>query len=291
MKRLSPPSITTCELYHACVSGIAENSLKDRFKDCWDDINEQADDYIYRAGIGTLFLIAPLKSKKDEDPIVIGKVRKSELINLYEYYMLKRQPVREIYDVILVAANDKCPFCGGIGCPKTLDHYLPKANYPQFSVVPSNLIPACRDCNTGKSNTLASIASEQVLHPYFDDGCFFSEQWVFAQVIQTSPCSLRFYVDAPANWDEVKKNRVKKHFDSFDLAKRYSIQAAEELSILVDQRRREPISNLSPKTFKEYLLNCADSAALFTNHWKRVMYQALSKNDWFCKNSFSHLTH
>lgn len=291
MKRLSPPHISTRELYNACVSGVTENRLKSSLESCCNDINKQADEYIHHARIGILFLIKPIVYRKGEDPIVLGKLRKSELVTLYEYYMLQKQPAREIYDKILVAANDKCPFCGGIGRPKTLDHYLPKANYPQFSVVPANLIPACRDCNTGKLNMLASIASEQVLHPYLDDECFFSEQWVFAQVEQNSPCSLRFYVDAPANWDEVKKNRVKKHFGSFDLAKRYSIQAAEELSMLVDLRKRKPICDWSSEIFREYLLTIADSSTLFINHWKKVMYQALSKDDWFCKNPFSQLTH
>jgi hypothetical protein len=35
------------------------------------------------------------------------------------------------------------PACGEDGTPDTLDHYLPKETYPEFSVTPANLSPTC----------------------------------------------------------------------------------------------------------------------------------------------------
>lgn len=198
--------------------------------------------------------------------------------------MVKRSIPRNIYDSILVAANDRCPFCGGIGQPRTLDHYLPKANYPVYSVHPANLVPSCRDCNTGKSNALALVVGEQVLHPYFDDDSYFNEKWVAASVVTTEPITLVFYVDPPVHWDRVNKERSLAHFTDFDLAKRYSIQAAEELSTLVDQRKGY-MRDFTPELFKSYLLSIA-SGPLFVNHWKSVMYQALSENESFCSKVF-----
>lgn len=285
MKRLLRPNISARGSYLTCVSSVAENGLKNRLETCCDNIDEQANEYIYQAGIGKLFSLVPLKCRRNEDPIVIGDVLKSELVELYDYNMVKRQPARSIYDVILIAANDKCPFCGGIGRPKTLDHFLPKANYPQFSVFPLNLVPACRDCNTGKSNALASNANQQVLHPYLDDEYFFSAQWIFAQVVQTKPCSLKFYTAPPEAWDKASKDRVKTHFEDFDLAKRYSIQTAEELSTLIDQRARY-MRNLTSENFSEYMQSVANSSVLFANHWRKVMYKALAENEWFCKQQF-----
>ena len=281
MKKLKEPQLSARDSYLTCIYGVSSGDLKSRLEACCDTVDQQALEYIAQANEGELYTLAPLTCLKGEDPVVIGNVLKSELVKLYNYYMVKKHPARNIYDKLLLAANDKCPFCGGIGRPKTLDHFLPKANYPQFSVFPLNLVPACRDCNTGKRNTLATSARDQVLHPYLDDDCFFTEQWIFARVVQTEPCAIEFYVSPPENWDGVSKDRVNKHFDDFDLAKRYSIQAAEELSTLVDQRS-EIMSSWPKELFVEFLTSVENSVTLFCNHWKRVTYQTLAKDEWFC---------
>ncbi|MDD1009704.1 hypothetical protein M5G27_19690 [Pseudomonas shahriarae] len=61
-----------------------------------------------------------------------------------------------------------CPVCGrdALG---TLDHYLPKANYSEFSFYSINLIPACDRCNNKRSNSFkGGNVGERPMHPYFD---------------------------------------------------------------------------------------------------------------------------
>lgn len=61
-----------------------------------------------------------------------------------------------------------CPVCGrdALG---TLDHYLPKANYSEFSFYSQNLVPACDRCNNKRSNAFKGAnIGERPLHPYFD---------------------------------------------------------------------------------------------------------------------------
>ncbi|QXI48855.1 HNH endonuclease [Pseudomonas anuradhapurensis] len=61
-----------------------------------------------------------------------------------------------------------CPVCGrdALG---TLDHYLPKANYAEFSFYSKNLVPACDRCNNKRNNAFKGVnAGERPLHPYFD---------------------------------------------------------------------------------------------------------------------------
>ncbi|WP_322053233.1 hypothetical protein [Paraburkholderia bannensis] len=57
-----------------------------------------------------------------------------------------------------------CPMCGGFS-KGTLEHVLPKADFPEFYVFSANLVPSCQVCNGKRSNT-ASAAG--ILHPYFD---------------------------------------------------------------------------------------------------------------------------
>lgn len=64
-------------------------------------------------------------------------------------------------------AHKVCAMCGSFGS-ETLDHVLPKGQYPEFSVFSSNLVPAC-PCNSKRSDTAKGLgAGQRVLHPYFD---------------------------------------------------------------------------------------------------------------------------
>jgi len=285
MRRLNLPSITSVDAYSICLSSVTDVELKARLTDISTDIEASSAEYVYQASISSIYTIAPLNHARGVDPVVVGHVLKSELVDLYDCHMVQKKPGRRIYDAILVSANEKCPFCGGIGRPKSLDHYLPKSKYPQFSVLPQNLIPSCRDCNTGKGSVLAQAADQQPIHPYFDSDCFFLEQWVYARVLYTSPCTLEFFTSIPDGWSELNFLRVVNHFKDFDLAKRFSIQAAEELSTIIDQRKGY-LNNATPVEFANYLRSVAGSSALFINHWRKVMYQTLAADEWFCTHAF-----
>jgi len=281
MKKLSAPAFSDIETYLTCTSSVANEVFRNRLESCSNIIQVKTTEYVQKAVTAELYSISYFSTVRGVDPVVVGNLKKSELTKMYSTYMVNKQyPARYVYDAILVAANDKCPFCGGIGQPKTLDHYLPKANYPFFSVLPANLVPSCRDCNAGKSNNLALQPGKQVLHPYFDNDCYFNERWISAKVVMTNPIALEFYVNPPINWNQLRIERVTSHFTDFDLAKRYSLQAAEELSTLIYQRNSF-MENFTSSEFRDYLMSL-DGDILFINHWKRVMYAALAANVEFC---------
>ena len=200
---------------------------------------------------------------------------------------LQAKPARVIYDSILSQAPlGRCPFCG-VGHASTLDHYLPKTKYPQLSVIPLNLVPCCKDCNTGKSTAIAYSAEEQSLHPYFDHNGFTSEQWLFAEVISTYPETVRYFVDPPEHWDCISKKRVKSHFEAFKLASRYGIEAANELAgrkQFFDFFRSE----YGSKASVELLIKEAEShAENHVNSWQTALYQALVNKHRGCIGEFS----
>lgn len=61
-----------------------------------------------------------------------------------------------------------CPMCGSPGTG-TLDHYLPRDSYPEFSVMLANLVPTCSHCNTGgKGKVVHGKSPERFIHPYYD---------------------------------------------------------------------------------------------------------------------------
>ncbi len=98
----------------------------------------------------------------------VRTVDKTKFINLYESPTgtIKRDIIDKIEDHDL----SYCPFCGGLGVPDTLDHFLPKDEYPEYSVFSKNLIPCCDSCNRKKSTkTVDENGEKMFFHPYYDD--------------------------------------------------------------------------------------------------------------------------
>lgn len=61
-----------------------------------------------------------------------------------------------------------CPMCGSLSTG-SLDHYLPREVFSEFSIMRANLIPACTHCNSHeKGNTYIGPPPARFIHPYFD---------------------------------------------------------------------------------------------------------------------------
>ena len=92
---------------------------------------------------------------------------KSDLLSLYVSNIVPAKALRKsIRDLPLT----RCPYCGRHGKPKTLDHFLPKDDYPEFSLYYKNLIPCCWTCNHAKRKQLwdETTGARLFLNPYFD---------------------------------------------------------------------------------------------------------------------------
>lgn len=284
MRALVAPTDNPGEVYQTCVNSITDENLRNRLNLLTNYIGVAAADYQQRAAAKQFYTIP--QNNCGNDDIALGSVTKTELKNVYSTHMVgQKKPARAIYDLLKSKAPlGRCPFCG-IGHVSTLDHYLPKAKYPQLSVVPLNLVPSCKDCNTEKSTAVASTAEAQSLHPYFDHQNFISEQWLFAEIICPAPVTIRFFVQAPEHWDEISKARVQAHFRGFKLDSRYSVEAGYQVSCL-----REMLSQyerLSPDEIRQMLAIKADGyAKLHRNSWETAMYQVLSASDWYCEGGF-----
>jgi hypothetical protein len=61
-----------------------------------------------------------------------------------------------------------CPMCGSPGTG-SLDHFLPRTTFPEFSIFRANLVPACAPCNSASKGQLyRRDPGERFIHPYFD---------------------------------------------------------------------------------------------------------------------------
>ena len=218
---------------------------------------------------------------------VSGQVSADEMVKVYTDRMVgKQSPGRIYYDKLKsTPPHGRCPLCGQ-RVVSTLDHHLPKANYPALAVTPINLIPSCNDCNKIKSNNIPTCAAEETLHPYFDDVEI--DYWLKCTVIEETPVSVHFYADPPEHWDDLLSNRVRYHFTSLELSKLYVSHASEEL-ISICTLMQNTFNSGGMLSVKELLLDTASSrATVFKNSWQTAMYIALANNDWYCNGGFQY---
>ena len=281
MRKLDAPSNSPIDVYDICCAAVSGTALQRTYETNRPIILGAI--ALFSAATATAsWANLPRVPRGSPNLVIAGSLTKKNLIDLYDAYMVGASGAsRKVYDDILVAAGGQCPFCGGLGQVCTLDHYLPKANFPLYSVLPLNLVPCCRDCNTGKNASFSTVDHQQTLHPYLDNDKYFLERWVSAEVQRTNPVVMTFKCTPSPEWSSDDKSRVNQHFTNYRFARRYSIQAGAELSRLLDLRSNS-LRTLSPEAFKAYLLENANSKDFDLNGWSRTMYSALAETDWFC---------
>lgn len=277
MKRLPLPDLDAVEVYGACVGEVLNTDLSTRFIDVVDNLVALAQEYGSRASASGLHLY-PASEWGKGDQIVLGGLTKTQFNDLYSTYMVPaNRPARVYYDKLLNSAPlGKCPLCG-VGQVSTLDHFMSKAYYPYFAVLPINLVPACSDCNTKKASTRMTELS-QPSHPYFESPEVENGTWLFASVVETSPATATFSVIPPQHWSETMCLRIKNHFHDLELASRFAIEAASEMATLADYLDWLATS----EKIREHLSMTAQLERLHRrNTWKAALYEALSQSAWY----------
>jgi hypothetical protein len=121
---------------------------------------------------------------------------KKQATYLKGHYRRSKTVLPHIDQLREAQAHQVCPMCGSLHSG-TLDHLLPQADYPEFSIFSLNLVPACK-CNSIRQNVLKGTPpGERILHPYFD-ACL-SERLIAAQFTdlgEVPKVTLKILVDA-----------------------------------------------------------------------------------------------
>ncbi|MEU3741962.1 hypothetical protein AB0E78_33490 [Streptomyces sp. NPDC032198] len=267
------PDLSTRAVYALCISKTA-STTKARLQALEEDVVNAADQFEAAASTADLHTLGSLKTNPsdEEDRTQLKK-------NYTQRLTSKDHPARDVYDKLKIEVS-LCPLCAHRDV-ETLDHQLPKSQYPLLAVVPSNLVPACRSCNTLKSDAGPKGAHDQTLHPYFDD--IGKEQWLYAQVHEVVPACVSFRVVPPPSWDSVLVARVRWHFQTFDLAELYGNQAGRAMTSL-----RYVLKRKAPSSIPGYLQDEAEGGAdEDPNSWKAAMLQALAGNAWYINGGFA----
>lgn len=278
MRKLNLPAYTISSCVELCADNIEDKGFTLRLLGAMEDFLNSEKEYIQKGPSAQLFSIL-------ENEGVGEWVGGAEMAKLYDKtFVRKNGPTRHIYDAIKLAARDGiCPLCNQ-RVVSTLDHYLSKSEHPALALVPLNLVPACRDCNSDSAKKQPKSAGDQTLHPYFDSAD--DKIWLVASVQEGAPPGIVFAAEPPQTWSQTKQEMVKSHFRVFGLGRLYSVHAAGELvNIYYDICPND--SPLSPFEISEHLKQqAANRRHVARNSWQAAMYQALAESAWFCSGGY-----
>ena len=129
-----------------------------------------------------------------------------------------------------------CPYCGrgGLG---TIDHYLPQAIFPLYSVFSQNLVPACSECQLIKGDRIQNVRRGRSIHPILDSVALSQQliiRWNFNGPTLMD-ASFEFDVLSRAKWSKrihsQERKRFTRHWLFFDIQSRKDIDNSCHLAL------------------------------------------------------------
>jgi 5-methylcytosine-specific restriction endonuclease McrA len=277
VKRLPKPVEQADDVFDLCISKVRRAALKQHLSAAKRTVAASARTYDVAATAAQLHTFPRLPN--------VNGVSIEEMEAVYTSRMARKgAPGRAIYNKLLATPPfGRCPLCNQRSV-STLDHHLPKTLYPDLVVTPTNLVPSCQDCNKAKLQEFPATATEQTLHPYYDDISNF--RWLRAAISPTLPASFVFTVEPAPTWSAELADRVEHHFKTLKLASLYASHAGEEL-VNIRYGLNTIFQSSGATAVQSHLEGEALSrreAAL--NSWQTATYSAMAADNWFYSGGF-----
>lgn len=200
------------------------------------------------------------------------------LISCYESETIKRnETVAAIKKDQPNNTKGTCQYCC-INSPKTIDHYLPKGIFPEFSVFTLNLIPCCGDCNQMKDEKVKDSNNiREFINFYFDD--FLNIQFLFCDIsiVGNEPVA-DFFIQNTNNLSSNNYKIIKNHFSNLRLFERYKDKINTEISEIKNSCEAEIAYGLDKTIISSVLLDRSqrNKKTFGVNYWKAVLMEGLA---------------
>lgn len=277
MRSLPLPTDTQASVFSLCLGATADPALHARLTGIAANLATAGVMYQANATAASLHLISRVTS--------VGAVTKPDLMGLYEEHLSATNgAARAVYDRIRNAApNNRCPLCG-VGSVAHCDHHLPKSRYPDLSILPINLVPACHFCNDKKRAKYPTTAGNQTFHPYFDQHLL-RDAWVRATLNPGPPPVLVFDTAPPPTWPAIDRDRVRRHFDACGLAITFTTNANDELPIIRDRLILQA-SRGGTAAVQQFLDDECGIHSNRPNSWQYATYRTLAADGWFVNGGY-----
>ncbi|EKO3823466.1 hypothetical protein NTH40_005068 [Vibrio harveyi] len=200
---------------------------------------------------------------------------KKKYINLYD-----SKDVSKCQTPIINSLRNReiqiCPACGEDGTPNTLDHYLPKDLFPEYSILSKNLFPMCDICQGKKSTKVLNGEGERIfLHPYYDD--FLIDKSVKLDIGKPFNAPEYFVLSPSDELGVDETSLISQHMEELELNARFSKYFKDQyfrlLKLVKSMRERE----LCVMTQIDSFVLMANMKSV--NSWEHIFYSGVRNNE------------
>ena len=196
---------------------------------------------------------------------------------------------QHIRDEVLSSARfDICPYCSATPVD-TIDHMLPVALYPEFSVLAQNLIPCCGRCNRSKGPTCFVNDGKDLFHPYFQKVPAGQMLRAYVEIVDRF-VTWSFAIEDLPGMDGHAFARMRNLFEILELDELYRQVSVPDV---IDRLQSMEIQHQAGGTeqVRLYLQLEAESARVRRgeNYWKTAILVALAASSEFCAGGFRYL--
>ncbi|MEO8240581.1 MAG: HNH endonuclease [Flavobacterium sp.] len=204
---------------------------------------------------------------------------KIDLLKLYKYDNSVIQKLNE--KVTTLEGNrliNTCQNCT-INEINSLDHIVPKDEFPEFSVNPRNLFPSCSKCNGHKSYVWRENNKSVFLNLYIDN--LPEEQYLFCNpTFDGDKITLKFTVENKFDIEQNLFDLIYNHYTRLHLPKRFrknSHDTIYELSKEINKYTSKISKDELIKTIKEDIIE--DKRYYGFNYWKAIIKETLINDE------------
>ncbi|WP_419868720.1 HNH endonuclease signature motif containing protein [Chryseobacterium sp. CT-SW4] len=209
---------------------------------------------------------------------------KSVLIDLYQYnsYVI-RSLKNKILDKQIATINATCQYCT-LNSVETLDHFIPKEEFPEFSVNPLNLLPCCPTCNSKKSYLCFDGEESLFLNLYLDE--LPNKKYLKAEFDFNNDIPLvTFSLYNPENIDRINFRTIRNHYERLNLLERMREKSNEIITEIINSLRTYYKLDSDIESLKNFIVDeeNENKEAYGYNYWKSVLRLSLIQYDEFWK--------
>jgi 5-methylcytosine-specific restriction endonuclease McrA len=183
-----------------------------------------------------------------------------------ELYKMRRRKLRQ------------CPFCGRPGKPRILDHFIPKSDWPEFSLLRNNLVNQCNECSSKKWRHYYCEINQvaKFIHPYYSHlltHVNFNFDFDTTNCSDIVGASIDLKILISRNVRGRSRQRIIRHLKELDV-KGYALEyAKDKYDDILDDVSLEVIDMVS-KLEDDIKLSYEKSH----NHWDGCIFEAMLKN-------------
>ena len=198
--------------------------------------------------------------------------RKDLMIDYYEH------PPKKLSELISKRRKEhglnECPYCGNPKSPDTLDHFIPKGKWSEFSIYPNNLVPQCRECAPIKSEKYYSeIQSSAIyIHPFYYD-LLSNIGFKISVTLQNSKFNYDVSFKMRREFNDREQSRIILHLEELDVKNRIIKYCRNETSHWI--RVQKAYINDAVASFN---MRINENGGAVHDNWKVALYKGYVSN-------------